>query len=64
MMITKHREVGYVYVCVTVCACVCVCVCVCVYARTSVCEREADRLIVYGGRDRGLTSELNADGVE
>ena len=60
MMITKHREVGYVYVCVTVCACVCVCV----YARTSVCEREADRQIANGGRDQGLTSELNADGVE
>ena len=64
MMITKHREVGYVYVCVTVCACVCVCMCVCVYARTSVCERKADRQIAYGGRDQGLTSELNADGVE
>ena len=62
MMITKHREVGYVYVCVTVCACVCVCVGV--YACISVCEREADRQIAYGGRDQGLTSELNADGVE
>ena len=64
MMITKHREVGYVYVCVTVCAWASVCMCVCVYARTSVCERETDRQIAYGGRDQGLTSELNADGVE
>ena len=63
-MITKHREVGYVYVCVTVCACVCVCMRVCDYACTSVCEREADRQIAYGARDQGLTSELNADGVE
>ena len=34
------------------------------YARTSVCERLADRQKAYGGRDQGLTSELNADGVE
>ena len=43
---------------------VCVCMRVCVYACTSVCEREADRQIAYGARDQGLTSELNADGVE
>ena len=60
MMITKHREVGYVYVCVTVCACVFVCM----RAHLCVREREADRQIAYGGRDQGLTSELNADGVE
>ena len=54
----------FVSLCVHVCVCACVCVCVCVYARTSVCEREADRQIAYGGRDQGLTSELNADGVE
>ena len=50
--------------CMFVSLCVHVCVCACVYARTSVCEREADRQIAYGGRDQGLTSELNADGVE
>ena len=64
MMITKHREVGYVCVCVTVCACVCVCACVFVCMRAHLCAREADRQIAYGGRDQGLTSELNADGVE
>ena len=43
---------------VRVSACACVCMCFCVYARTSVCEREADRQLAYGGRDQGLTSEL------